>query len=573
MLGQTQLSTATLCWNSITPEAFEELCYHILETEGFINLEWHGQKGADRGRDITGKKVGSVLTGSGTITSFLIQCKRYTVKAVTESDLDNSITWAKVYNPDIYLLITTTVLSSRIRDWLELIQKNTAFKICLIERPQLETLIRKNMEHLQPYIPEPLYREFNIGVLPIPSKVAFENLIGLKAAPVTLSLKEQIFRNAVISEESQPVPHVYAQSIIIEQDCHVETNFYARKDIMVNQNTVIKGAVVSSGSIQMVSCEITDVCGSPITMLGPCRISGKLVTDRDIDIPPNSKISSIFSGGNNLYIGNGSIIDNILCKGAVTVGNNVEITGLLRCAELRVGQESKINSVSVDGNITIPKGVVIANLATKGSVLIETDAQVKKLYTTSDVELCAGSILQEVTCRNIVADSNISVIKLHAKGSVLVRGDNSCYKGKVIIADGNIFLPSNSTVELVKSKCDITLGQNCNIKFLVAHNLKVLGKLNSECIRCSGIVEFGENCTIGSIQAQENIVFKEGLVSKDWTIFSKEGNINGQGMVELGDTKIDAKSTLPFEKGCLLTVLTEKDQLELIEEVTSRRKE
>jgi len=559
-------------WDLISPEEFEELCYHILASMGFANLEWHGQKGSDRGRDIVGQKTVLILPGKEEITLWLVQCKRYTKKSLTRQDLDDSILWAKAYKPSFYLLITTTVLNSATRDWLESVEKDLSFRIQLIERTQLEELVRERIDYLRPYIPEKLYRELSIEQhVPHTRSTTLEDLLGLRTVPIAIPLKAQIFGKTVVPQNIVWEGPIYGQSVIVEQGSHVNGHVYARREIAIGRGSTVKGPIVSPGSIELNDCEISDICGSQIMMYGSCVIHGKFITDRDTYIPPHSRISSIFCSGSNLEIGEGSIVDNVVCKGVTVIDEDVKITGGLKCSEVKLKPRCTISWVSVKGNVTVPENSVIANLATKGSIYIDMHARVTELYTVDDVELCSRSSLQEITCRNLLAGDYVMIEKLRARGSVTVRGEGGGYQGRFIIADGDVYLPNDSNAEVISSKGDVILGQRCHVKFLAAHNLKALDNLECGNIRCSGSVELGENCIVRSLQAVEDIRFEAGLRSEDWTIFSQKGDIQGQGEVQLGDTKIAADATIKYERGNLLTALIERDQLELIEGLTEKR--
>ncbi|MCJ7424603.1 restriction endonuclease [Candidatus Bathyarchaeota archaeon] len=560
------MSTMTVNWDLISPEEFEELCYHILSTLGSVNLEWHGEKGSDRGRDITCQKTVPILPGKEEVTSWVVQCKRYTKRKLTRQDLDDSISWAKAHKPTHYLLITTAVLISSTRDWLDSVKKDLQFKIYLIERPGLEELVRENIDKLHPYLPEQLYRELSIGRHVSHAKsTTFEDLFGLRTVSAAATLKEQIFQKTVIPQNTAWPKQVYGQSVIIERGCNINSHIYARREIIINRGTIVKGAVVCPGNVDITDCELTDICGSQITMHGSCLVHGKFITDRDTFVPPSSRISSIFCGGSRLEIGEKSVVENVICKDTVVLGENVNIAGVLRCSDLSLGHGCIISWVSATGNVKIPENSSIANLATKGSVHIETGAQVTRLHTLSNVELCSGCTLQEISCRNLLAQNDVKIEKLRATGSVTIRGEGAGFQGGYIIANGDVTLPNDSNVEVIYSKGEVKLGHRCNVKFLAASNFQALDNFKCENIRCSGSVELGENCVVGSLQAVEDIKFKAGLRSEDWTVFSQKGNIAGQGLVKLKDTKVAADAVIRFAGGSLLTALIDRDQLELID--------
>ena len=48
-------------WDQVTPEQFEKLCHKLMELNKFTDIEWHGNSGGDRGRDIVAYKQEEVL--------------------------------------------------------------------------------------------------------------------------------------------------------------------------------------------------------------------------------------------------------------------------------------------------------------------------------------------------------------------------------------------------------------------------------------------------------------------------------------------------------------------------------
>ena len=153
-------------WSKISPEDFEELCWHLLEVNDFKNLQWFGKGGKDRGRDIEGYKVYSPFPNIQIFSKWIVQCKRYLVRAPNHSDLTDTISWAEAHNPEYLLFITTHVLSSDTRDWISETQRRTPFKILVMDRPLLESQLLKHFEQLKPYVPVEMQNEI-IRYLPV----------------------------------------------------------------------------------------------------------------------------------------------------------------------------------------------------------------------------------------------------------------------------------------------------------------------------------------------------------------------------------------------------------------------
>lgn len=146
-------------WEKITSKEFEELCWHLLDVMGFNNLEWFGARGRDRGRDLRGTKNENPFPGFQVMKEWIIQCKRFVKRSLTRTDLDKTITWAKAHNPDYLLFITTEILTSDTRDWIDTIQSGFAFKIFIMDKPLLETQLLERFEELKAYLPDKIREE------------------------------------------------------------------------------------------------------------------------------------------------------------------------------------------------------------------------------------------------------------------------------------------------------------------------------------------------------------------------------------------------------------------------------
>ncbi len=566
------MSRMTLDWSKLSPEQFELLCYHILESIGYANVEWYGKGGSDRGRDIRCQKVIEHLPGKQSVTHWLVQCKHYK-NPIPIHDLEDSISWAKAHKPTThFLLMTTSIVTSSTRDWLEKIKEDLPFEVFLIEGPQLETLVKENVSKLQQYLPDSVYTVITLGQVSNHETTSIENMLGLRQLPTNMTYKEQIFQNTIIPPGTNCSTDIYGSRVVVEQDCVINSNIYAQREIIINKGVVVKGALVSPGNIELCDCELNDVCGSPVTIQNACTIKGALLTDRDLYIPPNSKISAVYCGGNSLEIGQKAAVDRVVCKGTAVVGTENTIDRL-NCSDLKIGHRCSINDVTSKGNVVVPNGSAIGSIVTDGSVRIEKDAQVKKVIALGDLELYSTTDLQEVICRNLNADTQVAVQNLSAMGSVTIRGIGAQYIGKCIVADGDVMLPNESTVEILYCKGDVSLGKKCRIDFLITGNLRAVNYLECKDIRCSGSAELGENCKVESLQAIGNISFESGLRSDSWTIFSKKGTITGSGTVELCDSIVSLEAIIENGTGSLLTSLTSKEQLALFDEILSKKRD
>src|SRR2546423_10571216 len=46
-----------ISWSQLKPKQFEQLCCLILEANDFTDIQWFGESGNDKGRDILAKKI------------------------------------------------------------------------------------------------------------------------------------------------------------------------------------------------------------------------------------------------------------------------------------------------------------------------------------------------------------------------------------------------------------------------------------------------------------------------------------------------------------------------------------
>jgi Restriction endonuclease len=131
-------------WKQLDPTQFEELCYELLEHNGFKNIEWYGKGGSDKGRDLTAIKIEEPLSGIQTRQQWLIQCKRYTSKVLSKGDINDFLVAAQEHSPDVVLLIVTATFTADVRDWLKSVRMDYKFKIYTWEEKDLQREISRH---------------------------------------------------------------------------------------------------------------------------------------------------------------------------------------------------------------------------------------------------------------------------------------------------------------------------------------------------------------------------------------------------------------------------------------------
>jgi hypothetical protein len=132
----------------LKPTEFEKFCYELLDSMGFVNLDW--RKGsnlsaspADQGRDITGQIIKTDIDGSKSIETWFVECKHHK-KSVPPTQLQNLLSWAEAEKPHTVLFIISGYLSNPAKEYLEKYRRNRkpSFNIKLWERPSIEKLCR-----------------------------------------------------------------------------------------------------------------------------------------------------------------------------------------------------------------------------------------------------------------------------------------------------------------------------------------------------------------------------------------------------------------------------------------------
>lgn len=140
-------------WENISPTEFEELCYLLMEKNGFTNLKWYGKGGGDRGRDIMAQKVIRIMDNTTEIQSWLCQSKRYTSKNISKTDITESLISAREHKIDYFLLAVTAILTADVKDWLDAVRSDYPFKIIVWEDIDLKREVRKCLKNISERFP------------------------------------------------------------------------------------------------------------------------------------------------------------------------------------------------------------------------------------------------------------------------------------------------------------------------------------------------------------------------------------------------------------------------------------
>jgi hypothetical protein len=143
-----------ITWPQLKPKEFEQLCGLILEANEFTDIQWFGESGNDKGRDILAKKLDSPLSSVQRNTKWIIQCKRYLSKPPKKDDIASFLISAREHRPDNVLIAVTNTLSSNTKDWLESIRQDYPFQIYLWEERDLLREIYKHKRYIAERFPQ-----------------------------------------------------------------------------------------------------------------------------------------------------------------------------------------------------------------------------------------------------------------------------------------------------------------------------------------------------------------------------------------------------------------------------------
>ena len=142
-----------ITWSQLTPTQFEELCYLILEANGFTDIQWYGKSGGDKERDLTANKEESLLPSIKTIGKWVVQCKRYVSRPPSKDDIASFLTSAREHRPDNVLIMITNTLSPDTREWLNSVRQDYNFRILLIEELALEQEVTNYRSQIWEHLP------------------------------------------------------------------------------------------------------------------------------------------------------------------------------------------------------------------------------------------------------------------------------------------------------------------------------------------------------------------------------------------------------------------------------------
>lgn len=149
-----QPATRKYNYEDLSPTDFEELVFDLLETIGFVNVDW--RKGtpkdaspSDRGRDIEAQLLVTDIDGHQRFERWFVDAKHYE-KGVPPEAIQGLVTWSQAERPDVALVAASGYLSNPAKDWIDQYRRNQtpSFRLRHWERPQLNRMISEHPDVL-----------------------------------------------------------------------------------------------------------------------------------------------------------------------------------------------------------------------------------------------------------------------------------------------------------------------------------------------------------------------------------------------------------------------------------------
>jgi Restriction endonuclease len=152
-----------ITFDGLSSTEFEEFCSELLQSSGFVNVDWrkgtgHATSPADKGRDIVCDHLRVEPDGSHHFERWFVDCK-HSKRGVPPRELQNLLAWAEAERPDVALFVISNFLSNPAKEYLDAYRKNNRppFKIRNWERPQLIRMLRRKVS---------LQRRYDLASIP-----------------------------------------------------------------------------------------------------------------------------------------------------------------------------------------------------------------------------------------------------------------------------------------------------------------------------------------------------------------------------------------------------------------------
>ncbi len=147
----------SICFDRLSSTQFEEFSSDLLNSAGFVNVDWRKGTGlasspADKGRDIVCDRLRVEPDDSQHFERWFVDCKHFK-KGIPPRELQNLLAWAEAERPDVALIIASNFLSNPAKEYLDSYRKNNRppFKIRYWEKPQIVRMLGRKVSLQRKY--------------------------------------------------------------------------------------------------------------------------------------------------------------------------------------------------------------------------------------------------------------------------------------------------------------------------------------------------------------------------------------------------------------------------------------
>jgi hypothetical protein len=145
---QREKNQMAITFDRLSSIEFEEFCSELLNSRGFVNIDWRKGTGlptspADKGRDIVCGHLRVEPDSSQHFERWFVDCKHFK-RGVPPKELQNLLAWPEAERPDVARFVVSNFLSNPAKEYLDAYRKNNrpSFRIRYWEKPQLIRMLR-----------------------------------------------------------------------------------------------------------------------------------------------------------------------------------------------------------------------------------------------------------------------------------------------------------------------------------------------------------------------------------------------------------------------------------------------
>jgi len=127
-------------WTDVKPSYFEQFIHYVIGKVGFVNREWFGRGGSDKGRDVVAYKLEELPFNFSYQRKWIFQCKRWR-KMPTNTQIINEINTASQHKPDFWVMVIPLNPTADQIDFLNYLDSNYPFKIIVIPLVAIQEIL------------------------------------------------------------------------------------------------------------------------------------------------------------------------------------------------------------------------------------------------------------------------------------------------------------------------------------------------------------------------------------------------------------------------------------------------